>query len=146
MSVADALRALRSFLDAIQLIAPMALEPAGPLVERPERVGVDAIQHVSPLAPGVDQPDIAEHAQVFRYRGLREFERVDDLAHRPFVAGEEIQDRPALRLGNGVEHIRTGSGPRHVLMIFLYGNMSSGQDTSRVRRGVVRSSARDYFT
>jgi hypothetical protein len=40
---------------------------------------------------------------VLRHRRLRHLERVDDVAHGAFVAGEELEDVAAPGFGDGVE-------------------------------------------
>ena len=65
------------------------------------------------LAPDVDQADVAQHLQMFRYGRLAHPEAVDDFADRAFVGGEEREDVPPPRFGNGVEAIRRGGGAGH---------------------------------
>ena len=100
---------------------PVAFERAGPLVERTIRAGVGAIQHPTAVTTRPTSPTSRKHAQMLRHRGLRQFQRIDDVADRALVGREKGQDRPPLRLGDGIEDIRARGGTRHTLIVCLYG-------------------------
>jgi hypothetical protein len=68
---------------ARQLMAPEALERARPFVNRPDGLGVGAIEHLAPLSPYVHQTDIAEHLEMLGNGGLREAERRNDVRDWP---------------------------------------------------------------
>jgi hypothetical protein len=46
-----------AFLDAGELVAPVALEGRGPIVERTDSVGVGAVKHLAAVAADVDEAD-----------------------------------------------------------------------------------------
>src|SRR3954469_1452570 len=117
--------ALGAFLDSIELIAPVAFEESGPFMERPERRGVGSIQDLPPVAAGADDADVPQHSQVLRHGGLRQLHRVHDFVDRSLIAGNELENRTALRFGNRIEDVGARGGPGHIDIIFLYGNMSS---------------------
>ena len=43
---------------------PQALKRSGPLVERPDPLGIGAIKHLAAFAANVNQADVAQDAQV----------------------------------------------------------------------------------
>jgi len=51
----------------------------------------------------VDEPGIAEHPQVLRHRRLADGELVNELADGALAVAEQVEDAPALRLGEDVE-------------------------------------------
>src|SRR5579864_502154 len=123
--VALALGALGALLDAAQLVPPEALELARPVVERPERIGVGAVEHPAPVAAHVDQADVAEHAEVLRDGRLLDAQAGRDLPDRTLLEREKAQDLPAPRFGDRVEGVRGGGGARHGSDYRCrYGNMS----------------------
>src|SRR3954451_24457335 len=118
------LLALRAFFDLMELVSPQPFEHAGPFVQRPEFCRVGAIQHLFAIPPRAHEPHVAQNTQMFRYRRLREFERIDELAHRSLVAGDEFENGTTLRFSDCIEYVRTRRRARHVRIIFLCGNMS----------------------
>jgi hypothetical protein len=96
---------LGAFLDAIQLVLPEVLEGFRPLMERANRFGVGAIEHVPAVTPRADQPHSVKHPQVFGDGRLGKAQADHDVADRPLPESQEIQDLPAARLGDGVECI-----------------------------------------
>src|SRR5258708_39206339 len=91
---------LGAFLDAVQVMPPETLELAAPLVERPDRLGVGAIEHLAPVAAHADEADVAQHAEVLRDGGLPDAQGGRDVSHRPLPESEIAQDLPAPRLGD----------------------------------------------
>jgi hypothetical protein len=112
-------------LDAKQLLAPVALEPAGPFMQRPDCFGVGAIEDAAPFATHVDQADLAQHLQMFGNRWLPEAERRDHVADRTFLGRKVVEDFASPGFGYRVERIRRRGGARHTAFLFRYGNMSS---------------------
>ncbi len=112
-SVGSLARVFGALLDANQLVTPVAFERRRPFVQRPDRLGVRAVEHVAPFAPDVHQADVAQHLQVLRHGRLPHPEAVDDVADGTFVGGEERKDVAPPRLGDGVEAVRRGGGARH---------------------------------
>src|SRR5579863_7427583 len=109
---------------------PEALELARPFMQRPDRLGIGAIEHLPAGAAHVDQADVAQHAQVLRDGRLLELQRGDQVADRTLPEREQGQDLAPARLGHGVEGIGSGGGARHGSdNTFLYRNMSSPSST-----------------
>src|SRR5215469_5380596 len=104
---------LGALLDAIELVAPEALEAGGPFVHGPDRVGVGAVKHLATLATNVDQTDIAQNAQMFGDGGLLEAQGINDLADRAFFEREVVEDIAAARFGDSIKGVGGGSGPGH---------------------------------
>src|SRR5262245_47011336 len=98
--------ALGALLDASQLTLPIALELARPLVERSDGLWIGAIERLPPVAPHVHEPDVAQDAQVFRDRRLRQVQRDDDLADRPLARREVVEDVAPAGLRDRVEGVR----------------------------------------
>ena len=94
-------------------------------MQRPDGFGVGAVEHVASLAPDVDQADVAQHLQMLRHGRLAHPEAVDDVADRAFVGGEEREDVPPPRFGNGVERSDVVAARGTIAIIFPYRNMSS---------------------
>src|SRR6266540_1416226 len=106
-------------------MSPVPLELPRPFVQRSDALRVGAVENLAPFAPHVDETDVAQHAQMLGYRGLRQPERVDDGADGPLAKREIVQDLTPPRLGDGVEGVGCGGRPRHNVIICLYRNMSS---------------------
>ena len=78
--------------------------------------GVDLGQRLRPqrvdpplgVLADVDQPGLAQHAQVLRRPGLRQARRGDQMPDRPRLVAQEVEDLPPARLGQhldrGVPH------------------------------------------
>jgi hypothetical protein len=131
-----ALTRFSALLDPTELLTPVAFECAGPFVQRPDGMRIRAIPDLSAVTPGMNEAHVAKNPQVFRDRRLRHSERIYDLADRPLVPGQDLEDRASLRFGNRVEHVRARCGTRHDRIIFPYRNMSSVIE-SRSPAGVV---------
>ena len=92
-------------LDTAQLSAPVALEQRDPVVNRAQGFGFDADHGSAAFAPDGHQADVTQHLQVLRHRRLCHLERIDDIADRALVTGEELEDVPAPGFGDGVERV-----------------------------------------
>src|SRR5215831_16439540 len=117
---AATLSRFRALLDTAQLMAPEALEGACPLMQRPDGLGVRAVEHVPSLAPHVDEPDLAQNPQVLGDRRLLQIQAAHDLAHRALLKREKIENVSPPRLGYGVKSIRCCGRPRHGAIIHSY--------------------------
>src|SRR5688572_24786936 len=78
-----------------------------------QALGVGAIHDVPPLPPRRDQSHLAQDLKVLGHRRLIELHGRHNLAHRSFLAGEELEDVAAPRLGNGIERVCGGTGAGH---------------------------------
>jgi glyoxylase-like metal-dependent hydrolase (beta-lactamase superfamily II) len=118
--------ALGAFLDSPELVAPVAFESGRPFVERPDPLGVRAIENLAAVTPHLHQADVTKHAEVLGDRRLRKAQRYNDVADGTLAGCEIVQDVSTTRFGDGVERVRRRGSARHRTMIFLYWNMSSG--------------------
>jgi hypothetical protein len=118
------LAGLRAFLYASKLVRPVTFERASPFMERPNCLGVGAIEHLAAVAADVHQADFEEHTEVLGDRGLREIKSGDDVVYGALLGYEEAENVAAARFGHGIEGVGGGGGARHGRIIFLYGNMS----------------------
>ena len=83
---------------------PEAFERLRPFVQRPDGLGVRAIEDLASVPSNVDEADVAEHLEVLRHGRLRQLEGVDDVVDWPFV-NEEREDVATPGFGDGVENI-----------------------------------------
>src|SRR3954469_23870922 len=89
-------------------LGPGPLVAAHPVVDGLERRAVDPVDPPATLVAHLDRPDRAQDAQVLRDLGLSEPERAGELADGALTAGEEVEDLPPARLGDGVEGVGGG--------------------------------------
>src|SRR5271154_3122574 len=61
-----------ALFDAAELMAPEALEGAGPVVQRADGIGVGAIKHAAAVAANVNEADVAKHAEMVGHGRLLE--------------------------------------------------------------------------
>src|SRR3712207_6219760 len=90
---------LGALLDPNQLTTPVAFEHRRPFVQRPDRLGVRAIEHLLALAPDVDEAHVAEHFEVLGHGRLAHPQAVDNLADRTLVGRQEREDVAPARFG-----------------------------------------------
>lgn len=74
-----------------------------------------SVLHLSSVTANPNQIDIAQHAQVFRNRGLFESELVDDIAYGPFLFGQKFDDFATADFSDGIENIGGGGGVKKSL-------------------------------
>ena len=55
---------LGAFLDAIQLMPPVALKRASPFVQRPDRRGIGSIELLAAVAAHMDQAYVSQYAEM----------------------------------------------------------------------------------
>lgn len=97
------MHAIEMTLECIDVGGPEPAERRQPRIQFLERFGCETVQSALGVHGGLHQAGVAQHAQVFRHRGLWEAQVPLDLAHRLFGGDEEPQNRAAVRLGNDVE-------------------------------------------
>src|SRR5712691_9373292 len=112
-------------LDPRQLTPPMPGERAAPLVDRAQRIGVGAIEDPAAVATEIHEAHVTQDLQVLRDGRLRDPEHLRDVADRPLLRREVIENVAAAALRDRVERIRRGGGPGHDPIIFPYRNMSN---------------------
>ena len=96
---------LGTLLDALQLKPPEALERGCPLVQRPQRVGVNPAQRPATISPSPHQPDVTKNPEMLRDRRLPTRQRVNDFAHGPLSQRQIVEDLPTAGLCDRVERI-----------------------------------------
>src|SRR5262249_50802468 len=106
-------------------MTPEPLESARPFPERANAHSVNAIKHLTALPSNIHEADFLEHFEVLGNGRLFHFQGIDDFADGALLKGEEIQNVPAARLGDGVEGVGSCSSAWHDSNIFPYRNMSS---------------------
>src|SRR5438093_6276560 len=92
----DVVEAIESFPDD----ASIALQPRVELLERLRSKAVD------PLLGDrthLDEPGVAQHAEVLRDLGLPEAELRDDLPHCAGLSTKQLDDQKAVRFGQGAQ-------------------------------------------
>jgi hypothetical protein len=89
--------------EGVQPAAPQLPVGREPPVHLRKPLGPQPVQAALPVRPNAHQPGVAQHAQVLRYPGLGEAEPADELAHGPLTLPKEVENAPALRLGEDVE-------------------------------------------
>src|SRR5258705_663433 len=139
---------LGALLHARELMTPVLLEDAGPLVQGENRVCVGAVEHLAAIAPEAHQADVAQHLQVLRHRRLTEVELLDDVADVTLLRGEVDEDVAPLDFRNRIEDVGRGRGAGHGRELYShYGICQAARrvppiDVGRVPRGALQSSPR----
>jgi pimeloyl-ACP methyl ester carboxylesterase len=100
------LEVLHVGVQTVEALVPEPLEPAGPLVDRSQPAGVEAVQALLARLAVPHQPDLPEHPQVLGRARLGHPQLLGQLGHRPLTRPQQHQDLPALRLGDRVEDVR----------------------------------------
>ena len=77
-----------------------------PLVHVAERFEPDAVDAALRVGVRVHEACVAQNLQVFGDRRLAERQRLDQVAHRPLVLDEEVEDPPPTLLGQDLEGAR----------------------------------------
>jgi len=137
------LRLLGPFLDSNELASPIALESAGPFVDRFDCFCVGTIERLAPVASHFHQADVQKHPEVLGDRRLREAEPLDDGADGALGGREEVQDVSPAGFGDGVEAVGGRGGAGHepyYMSIWEYVNgptcsHSRSQELERVHGG-----------
>jgi hypothetical protein len=118
------LAGLGPLFEAGELMPPVALECAGPFMERLNSVGVGSVKHLTALPPHLHKTDLEQYTQVLRDGRLRQIESSDDIVDGALLRYEERENVAAARLGDGVKGVGGGGGARHERSIFPYRHMS----------------------
>src|SRR2546426_4252335 len=105
---------------------PVPFERFRPLMKRPDRLRIRAIEHPPTVATHINEADLPQDAQVLRNRRLLHPQRIHNLPDRPLVQRKIVQNLPPPRLRHGIEGIRSRCRSCHGLYItFPYRNMST---------------------
>ena len=73
-----------------------------------ERLGAQAVDAALRVDARLDEPGLAQHAQVLRHGGLAHVERAHELPHRALLLSQQVEHAAASRLGEDLEE-----GGRH---------------------------------
>src|SRR5580692_292894 len=117
---------LSLLLHPTQLMLPVPLKRAGPLVQRPDRLRVHSVHHFASLPSYVHQPNVQQHPKMFRHRRLFQLQRRHNLAHRPLLQRQVVQYVAPPRLGDCVKCVRRCSRSRHAPTIHSYMGICQG--------------------
>ena len=77
-----------------------------PLVQVAERLEPDAVDATLRVGARVHEACVSQNLQVFGDRRLAERQRPNEVAHRPLVLDEEVEDPPPALLGQDLERAR----------------------------------------
>jgi len=66
---------------------------------------VEPVQAAGALRPIGHETRLLQQAQVARHRGTADRELVGQLTHRPIARAEQLDDRPAVRVAEGIEGV-----------------------------------------
>jgi hypothetical protein len=66
---------------------------------------VETVEAAGALGAVRDQARVLEQPQVPRNRGTADRQRVGELAYRPVAGPEQLDDRPPVRVTEGIERI-----------------------------------------
>ena len=85
---------------------PRLFEPG---FEIPESAGVEGLDAGLPLDADGHKPRLVEHLQMLGNRRGAHVELIDKFAGRPFANGEQFDNPPARRVGDGVDALHAGN-------------------------------------
>jgi hypothetical protein len=108
-----------------KLMPPVSLERASPFMQRPNRIGVGAIEHLAAVAAHVNEANFEQYAEVLGDGRLRQLKSGDDVVYGALLRYKEAENVATAGFGHGVKGVGGGGGARHERIIFLYRNMSS---------------------
>src|SRR2546426_8757311 len=98
---------------------PVPFERFRPLMKRPDRLRIRAIEHPPTVATHINEADLPQDAQVLRNRRLLHPQRIHNLPDRPLVQRKIVQNLPPPRLRHGIEGIRSCRGSCHVPLHYI---------------------------
>jgi len=78
-----------------------------------QRHRVRGIDLIAPFAPAPDQAGLAQDTQMLGDRGKRSIELDDKPPDRTLAAMQQIENAPAVGIGDGAEHIAAGLQIQH---------------------------------
>src|SRR5215212_5070209 len=109
--------------NGVQLIEPSrpeALVTLHPVVDRPERLGVEPVQPPPSLPTHLHHPHLPEHPKMLGHQRLAHPEHPHHFVHRALTCGEEFKDLAPAGLGHRVESVRRGRRSCHEGIIYNY--------------------------
>jgi hypothetical protein len=91
-------------LEGIEMIGPVAAIPVDPLVNGDQTVGAQRVDAALRVGPDLDEPDLAQDAQVPRHGRLGQpGQRRDQLAGGALTVDECVEQRTPTRFGDRFE-------------------------------------------
>jgi hypothetical protein len=107
------LAGLGALFDSGKLMTPVALECAGPIMERLNGIGVGVVKHLAALASHFHKTNFQQHAKVLGDGRLRQVECGDNVVYCALLGDEEGEDVAAAGFGHGIEGVGSGGGTGH---------------------------------
>src|SRR5256885_683739 len=82
----------RSFLDTFQLVSPVSLEGAGPVVQRADGIRIRAIELLPAVATQPDQANVSQHPQMLGHRRLAKAQSRHDFANGALLEDQVVEN------------------------------------------------------
>jgi hypothetical protein len=101
-------------VELFEPVVPQLLVRRDPVVNRLQRAAVQAIHPAPAVLTDLDEPDLAQDAQVLGDLRLGDPEPGDQIVDRPLATGKKVKDLPPAGLGHGVERVRRRRCSCHV--------------------------------
>ena len=127
-----------SRLDPREVVVPVLLEPARPVVNHLEPGAVHPIRPTPTDGPNYDEFDPSKHTQVLRNNSLRPARPAHQLRDIQLRIAEAVNQVPTSRFSDGIEHVRCCRCTGHKVIVLLYGNISSAADACPTPRQTTR--------
>jgi hypothetical protein len=87
-------------LELVEALSPHLAVGLEPPVELDQRLNPDAVQTALAVGADIDEPGVAKHAKMLRYRRLAHRQPLDQCADRALAAAQLIQDLSPAWLGD----------------------------------------------
>lgn len=91
-------------LQGVETVAPGGAVRGEPLIDLSQRFGPEPVHPALRIDSRLHQAGLAQHTQMFGHPGLAETELGHEIADRPLVFSQEVQDPASMGLGQHVEH------------------------------------------
>ena len=92
-------------VEPVEAVVPESFERFDPVVQFAYRGSVDRIDPLTTGNPDVDEVDCTQHGEMFGHLRLGETGPLDEVVHRRFTVGEDVEKLSARGLGNGIESV-----------------------------------------
>ena len=100
-------------VESVQSLVPQSLVLIDPVVDRLQGEGIDPVEPLTSLGTGADQTHVFEHLEMLRHLRLGHGQLGDDVTDGLLAVGEDVEDVPTPRFGDGIERICCGGGSGH---------------------------------
>src|SRR4051794_16781079 len=87
--------------ECVEAAGPQTAVGGEPQVELEQGFGVEGVEPALAVGADLDQPRLAQHAQVLRDAGLADADGVDELAHGSLPVEQQLEDPLPMRFGDG---------------------------------------------